>query len=87
MGYLLTLFSACTAGALEPGTKMTEYAHKAWRFGEAGVLGTPQSITQTQDGYMRVSITCEVQIDYTRLSFRIPEEVHFRYQLYGYDAT
>ena len=52
MGYLLTLFSACTAGAFEPGTKMTEYAHKAWRFGEARVLGTPQSITQTQDGYM-----------------------------------
>ena len=66
---------------------MTEYAHKAWRFGEAGVLGTPQSITQTQDRYMCLSIASAVQIDSTGLSFGIPEEVRFRYRLYGYDAT
>jgi hypothetical protein len=66
---------------------MTEYAHKAWRSGEASVLGTPQSITQAQDGYMCLSMTCAVQVDYTGLSFGIPEEVRFRYRLYGYDAT
>ena len=41
--------------ALEPATKLTQYAHRAWRFGDAGLLGTPQSIAQTSDGYIWVS--------------------------------
>jgi signal transduction histidine kinase/ligand-binding sensor domain-containing protein len=52
---LLLLSAAFTARALEPRTRMTQYAHKAWRVGDAGLLGTPQSITQTQDGYIWVS--------------------------------
>jgi ligand-binding sensor domain-containing protein len=52
---LLLLSAASTARVLEPRTRMTQYAHKAWRIGDAGLLGTPQSITQTRDGYVWVS--------------------------------
>ena len=44
-----------TAQALEPRTRLNQYAHKAWQIGDAGLLGTPQSIAQTQDGYIWVS--------------------------------
>jgi signal transduction histidine kinase/ligand-binding sensor domain-containing protein len=43
------------AAALEPETKLSQYAHKTWYLGDAGLLGTPQSITQTVDGYLWVS--------------------------------
>lgn len=51
----LLLSIACKVMALEPTTRLTQYAHKAWQLGDAGLLGTPQSITQTQDGYIWVS--------------------------------
>lgn len=52
---LIILFVTHTASALEPTTKLTQYAHRVWRFGDAGLLGTPQSIAQTADGYIWLS--------------------------------
>ena len=51
----LFISTAFHAVALEPTTRLTQYAHKAWQLGDAGLLGTPQSIAQTQDGYVWVS--------------------------------
>jgi signal transduction histidine kinase/ligand-binding sensor domain-containing protein len=59
----LVSFAACflfisiafQAVGLEPTTRLTQYAHKAWQLGDAGLLGTPQSIAQTQDGYIWAS--------------------------------
>ena len=51
----LFIFTALQAPALEPTTRLIQYAHKAWQLGDAGLLGTPQSIAQTQDGYIWVS--------------------------------
>src|SRR5580698_4949658 len=51
----LYLSIAYKAAALEARTKLSQYAHKAWRLGDAGLLGTPQSIAQTADGYIWVS--------------------------------
>ena len=48
MPYVLALSLQCVAQELEPETKLTQYAHKAWDIGDAGLLGTPQSITQTR---------------------------------------
>jgi signal transduction histidine kinase/ligand-binding sensor domain-containing protein len=55
MAYVLALSLQCVAQELEPETKLTQYAHKVWDIGDAGLLGTPQSITQTRDGYIWVS--------------------------------
>jgi ligand-binding sensor domain-containing protein len=50
--YLLCLSNAI---GLEPTTKLSQYAHKAWLLGDAGLLGSPQAIAQTQDGYIWAS--------------------------------
>jgi hypothetical protein len=55
MAILLALSAACKANGLEPETKLTQYAHRSWHLGDAGLLGTPQGITQTRDGYIWVS--------------------------------
>ena len=52
---VLALSLSCAAQGLEPDTRLTQYAHKVWDIGDAGLLGTPQSITQTHDGYIWVS--------------------------------
>ena len=31
------------AQSVEPTTRLTQYAHRAWRTGDAGLMGTPQS--------------------------------------------
>jgi len=49
---LLLHAAARLAPALEPSTRLSQYAHEVWRFGDAGLLGTPQSLTQTTDGYI-----------------------------------
>jgi ligand-binding sensor domain-containing protein len=53
--YAMAAFAATTAHGLEPGVKLSQYAHKAWQLGDAGLLGTPQDIAQTLDGYIWVS--------------------------------
>ena len=52
---LILLLVASTANALERTTKLTQYAHREWRTGDAGLMGTPQGITQSADGYIWVS--------------------------------
>jgi len=55
IGCLLISSVTWGAQALESRTRLTQYAHKAWQIGDAGLLGTPQGIAQTQDGYIWVS--------------------------------
>lgn len=52
IGCLLILSVTWMAQPLKSRTKLTQYAHKAWQIGDAGLLGTPQGIAQTQDGYI-----------------------------------
>lgn len=52
---VLSLSITSPAVALQPMTKLTQYAHRVWQLGDAGLLGTPQTIAQTQDGYIWVS--------------------------------
>jgi ligand-binding sensor domain-containing protein len=49
------LSTAPGAQSLEPTTQLTQYAHRSWRTGDAGLMGTPQSLAQTRDGYIWVS--------------------------------
>jgi signal transduction histidine kinase/ligand-binding sensor domain-containing protein len=49
------LSNAPGARSLERTTRLTQYAHRSWRTGDAGLMGTPQSIAQTRDGYIWVS--------------------------------
>lgn len=53
--FFLFLVITSTTVALQPTTKLTQYAHRAWQLGEAGLVGTPQSVAQTLDGYIWVS--------------------------------
>ena len=52
---LVLLLAAHTVAALESNTALTQYAHRVWRFGDADLLGTPQGLAQTADGYIWVS--------------------------------
>jgi ligand-binding sensor domain-containing protein len=52
---LFTFFGIPQAQSLEPTTRLTQYAHRSWRTGDAGLMGTPQSIAQTRDGYIWIS--------------------------------
>ena len=52
---LLVFFAAPIMQAVQPTTRLTQYAHHTWRIGDAGLLGTPQGIAQTTDGYIWVS--------------------------------
>jgi signal transduction histidine kinase/ligand-binding sensor domain-containing protein len=62
-GFLIMLGSAFLAmqigtiqgWGIEPLPSLSQYAHRQWRFGDAGLLGTPQSLTQSADGYIWVS--------------------------------
>jgi hypothetical protein len=51
----LLLFTPEVSGAIEPGTSLAQYAHQVWRFGDAGLLGSPLRITQTAEGYIWAS--------------------------------
>jgi signal transduction histidine kinase/ligand-binding sensor domain-containing protein len=52
---VLIVFAAQRAQGVEPRTPLAQYFHRVWRFGDANLLGTPQSIAQTTDGYIWVS--------------------------------
>jgi signal transduction histidine kinase/ligand-binding sensor domain-containing protein len=52
---VLTVLAAQRVQGLEARTPLAQYFHRVWRFGDANLLGTPQSITQTTDGYIWVS--------------------------------
>ena len=40
---------------LELTTRLTQFAHRSWRTGDDGLMGTPQGIAQTTDGYIWIS--------------------------------
>jgi signal transduction histidine kinase/ligand-binding sensor domain-containing protein len=52
---LACLLRQPAALALESGVALTQYSHRVWRVGDANLLGTPQGIAQTTDGYMWIS--------------------------------
>ena len=41
-----------TALALDPGRRLSQYAHTAWRVRDGAFAGAPDAITQTTDGYL-----------------------------------
>lgn len=42
----------CVAFAIDPTTRISQYAHTAWRIREGQIPGSPNAITQTRDGYV-----------------------------------
>lgn len=54
--FFLVLFCgvlACTsASAVDPGRRISQYAHTAWRVRDGAFAGAPTSIAQTADGYI-----------------------------------
>ena len=49
---IVTLVLCSTAPALAPNRRISQYAHTAWRIQDGFFRGTPQTITQTSDGYL-----------------------------------
>jgi PAS domain S-box-containing protein len=48
----LVLAALPRAVALDPGQRISQYAHTAWRVRDGAFAGAPSSITQTTDGYL-----------------------------------
>src|SRR5260370_2751804 len=48
----LLLFAARSAWAVDPRSRISQYAHTAWRIQDGVFSGTPFAVTQTTDGYM-----------------------------------
>lgn len=55
---LLVLYSR--AFALAPDRRISQYAHTAWRIQDGYFSGTPQTITQTKDGYLWIGTQSEL---------------------------
>jgi signal transduction histidine kinase/ligand-binding sensor domain-containing protein len=51
---ILLLSLASAAFGLEPGKRISQYAHSAWRTREGTFAGAPVVVTQTADGYLWV---------------------------------
>jgi ligand-binding sensor domain-containing protein/signal transduction histidine kinase len=49
---LLVLFAESSVWAVDPSRHISQYAHTAWRVQDGVFSGTPNAITQTQDGYL-----------------------------------
>jgi ligand-binding sensor domain-containing protein len=49
---LALFFLVRPAGALDPGRRISQYAHTAWRMQDGAFSGTPHAITQTSDGFV-----------------------------------
>lgn len=49
---LLLLISATPSRAVDPGKRISQYAHTAWRIQDGIFTGSPNAITQTSDGYL-----------------------------------
>ncbi|HEX5082845.1 MAG TPA: two-component regulator propeller domain-containing protein, partial [Blastocatellia bacterium] len=52
LGFLLLFFFATPAWAVDPKTRISQYAHTAWRVRDGDFSGAPNAITQTKDGYL-----------------------------------
>jgi signal transduction histidine kinase/ligand-binding sensor domain-containing protein len=53
-GSLLLVLSAAPAWAVDPGKRISQYAHTAWRTREGVIAGVPDVAAQTPDGYVWV---------------------------------
>ena len=49
---LLAVPGTRTAQALDPATRITQYAHSAWNVADGTFAGSPNTIAQTTDGYI-----------------------------------
>jgi ligand-binding sensor domain-containing protein len=57
---LLLLFTATPARAVDPGRRISQYAHTAWRIQDGVFTGAPNAITQTADGYLWIGTQTEL---------------------------
>lgn len=72
---LLLLFPATPARALDPGRRISQYAHTAWRIQDGIFTGAPYAITQTADGYLWIGTQTElVRFDGVRFVRWTPPE-------------
>src|SRR5215813_9288307 len=51
-GFLLLIFFAASAWAVDPSKHISQYAHAVWRIQDGFFNGAPGAITQTTDGYI-----------------------------------
>ena len=49
---LLAVFGPGTARAINPATRITQYAHSSWSVASGALAGSPNAIAQTADGYV-----------------------------------
>ncbi len=49
---LLFFFTVCTASAVDPTSRISQYAHTEWTIQDGIFNGTPIAIAQTLDGYI-----------------------------------
>lgn len=72
---LLLLFTATSARAVDPGRRISQYAHTAWRIQDGIFSGAPNAITQTADGYLWIGTQTElVRFDGVRFVRWTPAE-------------
>jgi len=77
----LTVFYFCSAAwiwALDPGRRISQYSHTAWRVRDGAFAGAPSTITQTTDGYVWIgTLAGLVRFDGVRfVSFAPPAGQH-----------
>ena len=51
-GFLLLFFFVTPVWAVDPKTRISQYAHTAWRVRDGAFSGSPNAIAQTRDGYL-----------------------------------
>jgi signal transduction histidine kinase/ligand-binding sensor domain-containing protein len=49
---LTLLLTTCSARAVDPNQRISQYGHTAWRIQDGVFSGTPNAIAQTTDGYL-----------------------------------
>jgi signal transduction histidine kinase/ligand-binding sensor domain-containing protein len=54
VSFLLSLLAVCPARAVDPGKRISQYGHTAWRIQDGYFGGMPNWVTQTKDGYIWV---------------------------------
>ncbi len=55
--FLLSAILCASADALDPGKRLTQYGHTAWRTQDGSFSGVPQVAVQTSDGYLWIGTT------------------------------
>src|SRR5918998_2805207 len=72
---LLLLFPATSALAIDPGRRISQYAHTAWRIQDGIFTSAPNVITQTADGYLWIGTQTDlVRFDGVRFVPWTPSE-------------